>query len=85
MSNLRKLCDAVSKAALCKGDAVPDGWHTCKEIAKVNNKSIATTVRKLNMLEESGIVESRKYKIMTNRGYYPTLHYRYVETKKKPA
>lgn len=82
MSRLKKLCKVLQDTVVGNCDAVPDGWFKCTDLAKESNVSIPTVLRKLRKLIAAGKIETAKFRVMTGRGPYPIVHYRYAKHKK---
>ena len=59
-----------------RADDVPDGWHTAEQIAREVKMSGAHTRRQLNIAEQDGHAERRKYRIAPARGLYPVCQWR---------
>jgi predicted transcriptional regulator len=81
MNELKKLCDKISKTAVCKFVVAPKGWYTIKQLSKEMKISEPSALRKITIMLEKGEVEKKKFSIETSRGSYPVPHYRYVSTK----
>lgn len=85
MSKLKNLCKAIQDTRVCDVDNVPDGWFKCMDLAIECNVSLATIHRKMRVLIKNGKIETARFRIMTARGPYPVIHYRYAKTVKKTA
>lgn len=80
-ASLERLCKAIALHSESKGvEQVPPGWHTAAEIGKRINKHPNTATRQMQALLRTGVVQIRKFKIMTTRGPFPVAHYKINET-----
>jgi predicted transcriptional regulator len=72
---------AITEALSNKADKVPDGWKTASELEDVFQRSRRVVATKIAHLKKQGLVESRKFTILTNRGLYPEPHYKLINKK----
>jgi len=72
---------AITEALSNKADKVPDGWKTASELEDVFQRSRRVVATKIAHLKKQGLVESRKFTILTNRGLYPEPHYKLIKKK----
>lgn len=78
--SLMNICDQIALHMKFKGlEKVPDGWHTSEEIAQTMSLNRATVTRNIQTAVKNGMVEVKKFRIITNRGVYPVFHYRFKE------
>jgi hypothetical protein len=78
--SLMDICDQISVHMRLKGlEVVPDGWHTSEEIGEAMSLNRSTVTRNIQAAVKKGMVEVRKFKVMTGRGVYPVFHYRFKE------
>lgn len=73
--------NAITQALRRKEEKVPDGWLTAFQLRKVFDASQEATSRKIRTLKESGLIEQKRFKITTNRGLYPEIHYKLIKKK----
>lgn len=70
---LRRLKDAVNNTE----EQVPEGWKTAWQLQQEWGMSPAHTGRLIRAGVQKGILETRKFRIQTQRrGVFPTEHYR---------
>lgn len=69
---LRQLKGAISNVE----EKVPEGWVTAWQLQAEWGLSQAHTGRLIRAGVENGMIEARKFRIRTNRGVFPTQHYR---------
>lgn len=70
---LKRLKDAINNTE----EQVPDGWKTAWQLQKDWDLSPAHTGRLIRAGVDRGILETRKFRIQTQRrGVFPTEHYR---------
>lgn len=72
---------AITKALSKQSDKVPVGWKTSKQLQSIFKLSQKSVSVKINQLKELGLVEQRKFRITTNRGLYPEIHYKLIKKK----
>lgn len=70
---------AIKIALQKKAEKVPEGWKTRKQLEEVFESSQKATCEKINILKKAGLVEQRRFKIVTNRGLFPEIHYKIIE------
>lgn len=73
--------NAITNALKKQEDDVPNGWVTAQELRKIFNASQEVTSRKIRSLMEAGLVEKKKFRIITSRGLYPEIHYKLIKKK----
>lgn len=73
---LNKFLEVIKNASSRDVEKVPEDWHTRAEIAKLLDLSDSQTMAKIKRCRDAGLIEPRKFRIMTNRGVYPVEHYR---------
>lgn len=70
---LKRLKDAINNTE----EQVPDGWKTAWQLQHELGMSPAHTGRLIRAGVQKGILETRKFRIKTQRrGVFPTEHYR---------
>lgn len=70
---LKRLKDAINNTE----EQVPDGWKTAWQLQQEWGMSQAHTGRLIRVGVQKGILETRKFRISTERrGVFPTEHYR---------
>lgn len=57
-------------------DRVPSGWKTVRQWATDFGRGFEQTRKLLRAAVEKGKWEARTFRVQTNRGLYPTPHYR---------
>jgi predicted transcriptional regulator len=72
---------AITKALSKQSDKVLVGWKTSKQLQSIFKLSQKSVSVKINQLKELGLVEQRKFRITTNRGLYPEIHYKLIKKK----
>lgn len=73
--------NAVTSVLRKQAEKVPDGWKTAKEIRSILKLSQKASSEKITKLKEAGLIEQRKFRIMSNRGLYPEIHYKLIKSK----
>lgn len=73
--DLKKWC-AVLSAPSATVEKVPDGWHTCVDLAAKMGLSRVTLSRKLGDAIRNGRAEVKKFVITTGAVTRPVPHYR---------
>jgi DNA-binding transcriptional ArsR family regulator len=73
--------DAVTSALSNQAEKVPDGWKTARQLGAIFNVRQRAVSVKIIQLKEAGLVEQRKFRIQTNRGLYPEIHYKLIKKK----
>jgi DNA-binding transcriptional ArsR family regulator len=73
--------DAVASALSKQAEKVPDEWKTAKQLGVIFNVTQKAVSVKIMHLREAGLVEQRKFRIVTNRGLYPEIHYKLIKKK----
>lgn len=72
---LAKWCDVLAQTK-ASPDAVPEGWLTSRQLAKVWNTSWPNARYRLTNAKTKGLVEEKFFRIATGRGPLPVPHYR---------
>ena len=73
--------DAVASAFSKQAEKVPDERKTAKQLGVIFKKKKKAVSVKIMHLREAGLVEQRKFRIVTNRGLYPEIHYKLIKKK----
>ena len=73
MSN--RLLDRL-RTASNQPDTVPPGWRTSRQWAEAWKIPHSSASKYLRDGEEQGLIEARRFRIVTGRGVYPVPHYR---------
>lgn len=69
--------ELIATAASKQIDDIPDGFLTCQQIAKQEDKDVKYIQKKLKVLIEEKKVEFKKFRIKQFDGVvFPTIHYR---------
>lgn len=80
-----KWAEIISAALKQKpvADTVPDGWFTCREIGKMLGLSIPHVNTRVKAAIESGVCESRPFRINTGNRCIRVPHYKFHERPRK--
>jgi hypothetical protein len=71
--------ELIASASKKQVDDIPDGYLTCQQIAKQENKDVKFIQKKIKFLIEDGKIEFKKFKIKQYSGVvFPTIHYRII-------
>lgn len=79
------LLSRLSAALKGKEDVVPDGFKTRSQWQEEWECSTCQAKKLLKAGIKSGLIESRKYRIMQGQSLYPTPHYGPVTQECRPA
>ena len=71
--------EIIANATVRRPDVIPDGFLTCQQIAKQEDKDVKYIQKKLKVLIEEGKVEFKKFRIKQFDGVvFPTMHYKII-------
>jgi hypothetical protein len=71
--------ELIASASSKQLDDIPDGFLTCQQIAKQEDKDVKYIQKKLKVLIEEGKVEFKKFRIKQFDGVvFPTMHYKII-------
>lgn len=71
-----KWLQIITDKRLSKCDVVPKEYKTRQEIEKIWKVCKASAANRLRDLKKAGLIEEKKFIIKTNRGEFPTAHYK---------
>jgi Fic family protein len=79
--DIADLSERLRKLTLCPTEEVPHGWFTRADAEQMWNLNISTATKRIQAGLRAGILETRKFRIESRRGCYPTPHYREIARK----
>ena len=62
-------------------EKVEDGWFNARELAKQNNVDLREAQRAIRLLLDEGLVETKKFNIVSGTRLYPVIHYKLCKKK----
>lgn len=63
-------------------DKVPDDWFTSRQMAKQKKVDVREAQRYIRKLLDDGLIETKKFNVISGTRLYPVTHYRLCRTKK---
>ena len=70
---------AISKALSQKVVDVPKDWKTSEDLQKIWKCSETQCRKKLKLLKDAGMIESKKFTIKTEQRLYPVIHHKLIK------
>jgi len=72
---------AIAKAMNQKAEKVPPCWKTAEEVRQIMGLSQTNVSKRIKLLKEAGLIESKRFYVNSSRGLYPEIHYKLIKSK----
>lgn len=75
-ASLNDLAALLARSNQRRVEEVPEGWRTAEQWAKHWERAAVTARCFIKRFLNEGMMEQRRFRVMTNRGIYPVPHYK---------